>query len=143
MVIPWVPRLRGGRGRGSLVASLLVILGAANLVFVLDDFTLSVVSLWVIYGLLALSLDLVWGRVGIVSFGQTAFFGVGGYAYGVIAVNLIGATGESTTALVGAVLAGALLAALLGSFMFYGRVGDVYLGIVTLAVTLVLLALIG
>ena len=143
MVIPWLPRLRGGRGRDGPVAPLVVTLGAAILVFILDDFTLSVVSLWVIYGLLALSLDLVWGRVGIVSFGQTAFFGVAGYTYGVIAINLSGASGESTTALVGAVLAGALLAALLGYFMFYGRVGDVYLGIITLAVTLVLLAFSG
>ena len=141
MTIPWMPRLRGGRGH--LVMPLLVTLGAAILVFILDDFTLSVVSLWVIYGLLALSLDLVWGRVGIVSFGQTAFFGVAGYTYGVIAINLIGASGESMTALVGAALAGALLAALLGYLMFYGRVGDVYLGIMTLAVTLVLLALVG
>src|SRR2546422_776651 len=87
----------------------------------------------------ALSLDFVWGRAGIFSFGQTAFFGVAAYAYGVIGINLSPNTGETVTALVGAVVAAAALAAALGYFMFYGKVGDVYVAIITLAVTLVLL----
>jgi branched-chain amino acid transport system permease protein len=138
-----VPRLTRARRRYELIAALLVPLAAASLAFVLDDFTLSTVSLWVIYGLLALSLDLVWGHAGIFSFGQTAFFGVAGYTYGAIAINVIRVTGESATALLGAVLMAALLAALLGYFMFYGRVSDVYLAIITLAVTLVLLSFFG
>jgi branched-chain amino acid transport system permease protein len=135
--------LKKATGRYDLIAPLLVSLAAAGLVFVLADFTLSTVSLWVIYGLLALSLDLVWGHAGIFSFGQTAFFGVAGYTYGAIAINVIRVTGESATALLGAVLMAALLAALLGYFMFYGRVSDVYLAIITLAVTLVLLSFFG
>jgi branched-chain amino acid transport system permease protein len=116
-----------------------VTLAALSLAWIQADFRLVRSSLWVIYGLLALSLDLIWGRVGIFSFGQTAFFGVAGYGYGAIAINLMARTGESTTALLGAVVVAALFAALLGYFMFYGRVSDVYLAIITLAVTLVLL----
>ena len=138
-----VSRLKRAGGRYDLIAPLLVPLAAASLAFVLDDFNLSTVSLWVIYGLLALSLDLVWGHAGIFSFGQTSFFGVAGYTYGAIGINLIRVTGESAMALLGAVLVAALLAALLGYFMFYGRVSDVYLAIITLAVTLVLLSFFG
>ena len=36
---------------------------------------------------LALSLGLVWGFGGILCFGQTAFFGLGGYTYAVAAIN--------------------------------------------------------
>jgi branched-chain amino acid transport system permease protein len=104
-----------------------------------SDFQKVALALWVIYGLLALSLDFVWGRAGIFSFGQTAFFGVAAYVYGVIGINLSPTTGETISAIVGAVVAAAALAAALGYFMFYGKVGDVYVAIITLAVTLVLL----
>jgi branched-chain amino acid transport system permease protein len=118
-------------------------LGAAAPNFVLQDFRLHLLSGWLVYGILALSLAFVWGRAGIFSFGQPAFFGVGGYVYGIIAITYADATRETLTALGGAALAGAVLAALLGYFMFYGRVADVYVGIITLAVTLVLFTLVG
>lgn len=95
-------------------------------------------TLWISFGLLALSLDFVWGRAGIFSFGQTAMFGLGGYAYGVVAINYFPTTNESWTALAAAAAIGGVFAALLGYFMFWGRLSDVYLGIITLAVTLVL-----
>ena len=38
-----------------------------------------------VFGLLALSFTFVWGHAGMFSFGQAAFFGIGGYAYGVAA----------------------------------------------------------
>jgi branched-chain amino acid transport system permease protein len=95
-------------------------------------------TLYVVYGLLALSLTLVWGKAGIFSFGQAAFFGIGGYAYGVVAINLIDATGESLTALLAGTVVGAMFAAILGYFMFYGGVTNVYIAIITLATTLVL-----
>jgi branched-chain amino acid transport system permease protein len=109
----------------------------------MPEFGLHLLSGWLVYGILALSLAFVWGQAGIFSFGQPAFFGVGGYIYGIIAITYADATGETVTALVGATLAGACFAALSGYFIFYGRVGDVYVGIITLAVTLVLFAIVG
>ena len=47
----------------------------------------------VILALLALSMSFLWGYVGILSFGQTTFFGLGGYTYAVLALNV----GESRT----------------------------------------------
>ena len=88
----------------------------------------------VIYGMLALSLGLVWGFGGILCFGQAAFFGLGAYAYAIGAVN----TGESTLPMIAAVLVPGAFAAVLGAMMFYGRLGDVYLAIITLVVTLIL-----
>ncbi|MEM6488122.1 MAG: branched-chain amino acid ABC transporter permease [Pseudomonadota bacterium] len=85
--------------------------------------------------LLGLSLGLIWGYGGILCFGQTAFFGIGAYAYAVWAVNF----GDTTGAVVCAIVLGAAFAAALGYFIFYGRVSDVYLGAITLVVTLVLL----
>ena len=88
----------------------------------------------VIYGMLGLSLGLIWGFGGILCFGQAAFFGLGAYTYAIAAVNI----GESTVPMVLAVLVPAIFAALLGAMMFYGRLTDVYLGVITLVVTLIL-----
>ncbi len=44
-------------------------------------------SLVMILSLLALSMGLLWGYVGILSFGQTIFFGLGGYAYALFSLN--------------------------------------------------------
>jgi len=87
--------------------------------------------------LFALSLALVWGFGGILCFGQAAFFGLGAYAYAVGAINF----GDTTFAWPLAILIPAAFAAGLGYFMFYGRLSDVYLGVVTLTVTLILFKL--
>ncbi len=126
-------------GRGSNLATPVVVtIVAALLALVLNDAQSIQFSLWVIYALLTLSLFLVWGHAGMLSLAQSAFFGVAGYAYGIIAINLINVTGESMTALLGAIVIAAAFAASLGYFMFYGRVSELYLAIITLVVTLVL-----
>ena len=63
----------------------------------LDQYQTVQITLWLISGLLALSLDLVWGFAGIFSFGQAAFFGLAGYAYGAASINLVGRTHETVT----------------------------------------------
>jgi branched-chain amino acid transport system permease protein len=93
---------------------------------------------WTLFGLLALSLTLVWGQAGIFSFGQAAFFGLGGYAYGAASINFVTHTGETISSVGVAAAIAAAASALLGYFMFYGKLGDVYVAIVTLATTLVL-----
>ena len=89
---------------------------------------------FVVLAILALSLGLIWGFGGIVCFGQTAFFGIGGYAYAVAAINF----GDSTLAAPVAVLTAVAFALALGWVMFYGRVGGVYVGVITLTATLIL-----
>ncbi|MAU96584.1 MAG: ABC transporter permease [Fulvimarina sp.] len=87
---------------------------------------------------MALGLSLIWGYGGALSFGQTAFFGVAGYAYGVLTINLGDAYGLTFVSLIAAVGLSALFAGVLGYFLFFGRISGVFLGIVTLSVTLVL-----
>jgi ABC-type uncharacterized transport system ATPase subunit/ABC-type branched-subunit amino acid transport system permease subunit len=91
-------------------------------------------TIYMIMAILALSLALIWGYGGILCFGQSAFFGLGAYTYAIAMFNI----GESTVPLLLAILLPAGFAALLGYFMFYGRISDVYLGVITLTVTLIL-----
>lgn len=87
---------------------------------------------------MAMGLSLIWGYGGSLSFGQTAFFGIAGYCYGVLTINLGDAYGLTLLSLVLAVGVSALFAAVLGYFLFFGRINGVFLGIVSLSVTLVL-----
>ena len=121
----------------AVAAGVLVLAG--NLV---EEFTAFEWTLWAIEVILALSLVLVWGYCGIFSFGQAAVYGIGGYAYGVFALNVASHTGETLSALVVAAAAGAIFAAALGYFMFYGNLSNVYVAIVTLATALVLFAIV-
>jgi ABC-type branched-subunit amino acid transport system permease subunit len=91
-------------------------------------------TVYMIMAILALSLALIWGYGGILCFGQSAFFGLGAYTYAIAVFNL----GDSTVPVLLAIALPAAFAALLGYFMFYGRISDVYLGVITLTVTLIL-----
>ena len=100
----------------------------------LSTYTLTIL---IIYGMLGLSLGLIWGFGGIICFGQAAYFGLGAYTYAIAAINF----GESTIPMLLAVIVPAIFAALLGLMMFYGRLTDVYLGVITLVVMLILFKL--
>ena len=102
--------------------------------YVFDLFSLLQATVFVAMAVLALSQGFIWGYGGIMSFGQSAFFGLGGYCYAVIAINM----GDSTWAVVGSIVLPTLFAALLGYFMFYGRISDAYVGVITLTVTIIL-----
>ena len=129
-----------GSVQRDLGGAVLAFAAAAVLGNWVEEFTAFEWSLWAVQAILALSLTLVWGYGGIFSLGQAAIYGIGGYTYGFWAINLADNTGESLTAVLVAVVVGAVFAALLGYFMFYGNVTDVYVAIITLATSLVLFA---
>jgi urea transport system permease protein len=123
-----------------VLSGLLILLPLLAVPWAFRPYTANVLAVYMIYGLLAMSLGLIWGYAGIMSFGQTAFFGIGAYVYGAIGLNLIRATHQTHTALLGGLAAATLLAAIVGYFMFFGRISDVYVSIITMALTLVLFA---
>src|SRR5262249_29511127 len=101
--------------------------------FELVDFTV-----FAIMATRALSLAFVWGFAGILSLGQSVFFGLGGYAYAIAVLNI----GESTLPALLGILLPMVFAVLLGYFMFWGRISDVYLAVITLTVSLIFFHLI-
>ena len=124
--------------RGTFTIATLGILFMALAPSVLELFAIINLTTAIALAMLALSLALIWGYGGILCFGQTAFFGVGAYAYTVAAIN----TGDAATAILIAVVVAVVFAAVLGYFMFYGRISDVYLAVITLTVSLILYSLI-
>ncbi|NYT25134.1 hypothetical protein H0A73_16160 [Alcaligenaceae bacterium] len=90
-------------------------------------------SLVLILSLLAISMGFLWGYVGILSFGQTIFFGLGGYTYAIVSLN----TDMAGLGFLMAIVVPMLFALLLGYFMIFGRISDIYLSVITLVVTLI------
>jgi len=92
---------------------------------------------------IALGLGLLWGYCGILSFGQVAYFGIAGYIYGIVAGNMVGdATGPIIGSLCGLAVCG-LVATIFGYFVFYGRVQNWIVPILTLVLTLLLETFLG
>ena len=100
--------------------------------FIADGYQLTVARDAMIFGLFAVSLDFFWGRTGILCFGQAAFFGVGGYIMALITLDT-SMPAASLVGVLGAVAGAAVLAAIIGYFLFFGGIRGSYFTIVTLA----------
>ena len=95
-------------------------------------------SNFLISGFMALSLCLIWGYCGVLSLGQAAFFGLGGYGYGVVAINFLNTHGNTNIAFVAGIVIPVVFAAIIGLVMFYARLRGVYIAILMLVISLVI-----
>ncbi|MCY0386142.1 branched-chain amino acid ABC transporter permease [Robbsia sp. Bb-Pol-6] len=126
------PHARGGIA--VVILGLVVMFALPRLI---SEFGVMQATLYAAMAIYGLSQGFVWGFAGILSFGQAAFLGIGGYTYAVAALNL-----ENTlAAALLAIVVPMLFAALLGYFMFYGRISDAYIGVITLTVSVILFEL--
>ncbi|MET0444764.1 MAG: branched-chain amino acid ABC transporter permease [Pseudorhodoplanes sp.] len=126
-----------GRGPWFWSAAALVLLAALAYPQMADGYTVGNTVYFFTWAFMALGLCLIWGYGGTLSFGQTAFFGLSGYTYGVLTLNFGAAYGFTLISLLASLAVAAAFAAVLGYFLYFGRISGVFLGIVTLSVTLV------
>jgi branched-chain amino acid transport system permease protein len=135
-------RLEGPQtmGRGPVFWSAFAVVLAVAVVYPLfaDGYDVGNNIYFLNWTFMALGLSLIWGYGGSLSFGQTAFFGIAGYSYGILTINFGTAYGFGLLSVLIAVAIAALFAAVLGYFLFFGRISGIFLGIVTLSVTLAL-----
>lgn len=121
----------------SLIAIVLLAVLATLPVFI-DGYTLSSYRDILLLGLFALSLDIFWGRTGILSFGHATFFGLGAYGMAVATTRFgIDPYWLSVVGLLTGVGLSAIVSVLVGYFILYGGVRGAYFTIVTLALTLI------
>jgi len=149
-----------------LVVPILNLWVPPNSVVAVPDYLVPLLGKYLCYGLLALSLDLVWGYAGILSLGHGAFFALGGYCMGMYLMRQIGTRGVYGNPLLPdfmvflnwkelpwfwwgfdhfawaaamVMLVPGLLALVFGWLAFRSRVTGVYLSIITQAMTYALL----
>jgi urea transport system permease protein len=121
------------RSESSVAVAFFALLAALPLV--VSGYTIYILPQYLAYGLLAMSLGLLWGFVGILSFGQAAFFALGAYAMGLSETWGLGPD-PAYVGLAASLVIGAALAAAIGYFLFSVDVRDVYFVLVTLALSI-------
>ena len=112
-----------------VLLALVPLTGSRYYVFLLTDV--------LIFGLFAVSLNLLLGYTGLVSFGQAAYFGIGAYAYALL-IKKAGLAFGVAFALTG--LSGAAAALIIGFFCV--RLTKIYFAMLTLAFSQIVWAII-
>ncbi|MCF8067489.1 MAG: branched-chain amino acid ABC transporter permease [Desulfobacterales bacterium] len=101
-----------------------------------DGYSLNLVRDMLIFGIVALSLDWLWGKGGMLSFGHAAFFGIGAYSMAITSINLDWGF-SSLLGLFASVAIPGIIALLIGYFLIFAGVRGAYFVIVTLAIGIV------
>ena len=163
---------KGGKYFLAILLLITIIVPICNLLvpdsspFHVSTYVVTLIGKYLTYALLAISLDLVWGYLGILSLGHGAFFGLGGYAMGMYLMRQIGDRGvyghpvlpdfmvflnwkelpwfwygfdQFWFAILMVFLVPGLLAFVFGWLAFRSRVTGVYLSIITQALTYALM----
>ena len=128
------------------VAPYVLALVAAALVWmapsVLDTFSINVLTRSALYAALAVTVDLLWGFTGILTFGQAAFFGAGAYATAMVLTHLGSSPAWISAALALAVLVPVVLGALVGWLSFYHGSTPLYASVISLVFPIVVTQLV-
>ncbi|NKN15141.1 ABC transporter permease subunit [Rhizobium laguerreae] len=122
----------------ALTALLLIVFGP----MLLGRFSLNVLTRSMIYAMLAITVDLLWGYTGVLTFGQAAFFGVGAYATAMVLTHIGASPALFVVALVAAVLVPLVLGLAVGWLSFYHGSTPLYATVISLVVPIVVTQLI-
>ena len=156
----------GGVKRSTIPVKLLTITGIILLIFtilplVLGEFQTALMAKLLLFGMLGISLDLVWGFTGILSFAHGVFFTLGGYAMAYYLKLNLSSTANTyggelpdfmvwnglkelpwfiaplryfPIAAIATIAVPAAFAYIIGWFIFRSKVSGVYITIITLAI---------
>ena len=126
-----------------------------------DSYAVTLVGKFICFAIVAIAMDLIWGYTGILSLGQSLFFALGGYAFGMYLMRGIGREGQYGAdlpdfmvfldwktlpwpwlgtehflwALFLVVAVPGVVAGVFGYFAFRSRIKGVYFSIITQALT--------
>ncbi|WP_276553823.1 branched-chain amino acid ABC transporter ATP-binding protein/permease [Shinella kummerowiae] len=109
---------------------------------VLDRFSLNVLTRSMIYAMLAITVDLMWGYTGVLTFGQAAFFGAGAYVTAMVLTHLGSSPAYFALALVASMLIPCLLGLAVGWLSFYHGSTPLYATVISLVVPIVITQLV-
>jgi len=114
----------------------LAVIGVAP--YVLDTFMVNSLIRGFLYAAVALTVDVLWGYTGVLTFGQSAFFGIGAYAAGLIFTHVGFSLGYAALALAAGVVAAIVVAGIIGWLSFYHGASPLYASVVSLVLPIVL-----
>jgi branched-chain amino acid transport system permease protein len=109
---------------------------------ILDRFAVNVLTRSMIYAVLAITVDILWGYAGILTFGQAAFFGIGAYATAIVATHIGDSPAMMALGFVLAVMIPILLGLLVGWLSFYHNSTPLYASVISLVFPIVVTQLV-
>jgi len=110
--------------------------------YFLDRFALNVLTRAMTFAILAITVDLLWGFTGILTFGQSAFFGIGAYAAALTLTHLGGSPALIGLAFLLAIVVPMIVATGVGWLTFYHGSSDFYATIISLVVPIIVVQVI-
>jgi branched-chain amino acid transport system permease protein len=110
--------------------------------WVLPDYSVNILVRSFLYAAVALTVDILWGYTGILTFGQSAFFGIGAYAAGLMFTHVGFDATSALLALGAGLVAAAVVAALVGWLSFYYGASPLYASVVSLVLPIVVTQLV-
>jgi branched-chain amino acid transport system permease protein len=129
-------RLRSGRGISVLGGIGLALIVAGPWVF--DTYLLNILIKAFFFAVAAITVDLLWGYTGYLSFGQSAFFGIGAYAAGLVFTHGGFSASTALLALGAAIVVSAAVGALVGWLSFYRGASPFFATVISLVLPIVL-----
>ena len=135
---------------------LVIVMPTLNAFGIVETYTLGNWGKYLCYGILAISIDLLWGYTGLLCLGQALFFTLGGYMMGMHLMRMIGGDGVPTFlsmvgrtewpsffipfssfpfAMLMVILVPGIIAYIFGYLAFRSRIKGVYFSILTQALT--------
>ena len=128
----------GAKARGPLVMAALAVLLLAAGPLVFSTYLLNVLIQAFFFAIVALTVDILWGYTGYLTFGQSAFFGIGAYAAALVFTHGGFSPGYVLLAIGVAIGACAVVAALLGWLSFYRGASPFFATVMSLVLPIVL-----
>ncbi|WP_245943817.1 ABC transporter permease subunit [Acuticoccus kandeliae] len=110
--------------------------------FYMDIYTTNILIRAFYLAALVMTVDVLWGYTGILTFGQSAFFGIGAYACALIFTHYGFGPMWAIAALATGIVIALAVAAVIGWLAFYHGASPLYASIITLALPIVLVQLI-
>lgn len=129
-------KLQSGRGIAVLGAVGVALLIAGPWVF--DTYLLNILIKAFFFAIAAITVDVLWGYTGYLTFGQSAFFGIGAYAAGLAFTHGGFSVPMVLLAFGAAVLACAAVGALVGWLSFYRGASPFFATVISLVLPIVL-----
>jgi len=124
--------------RTALIGCLVGLCTVAIAPLFLDTYFTNILIRTLLLAAVVMTVDILWGYTGILTFGQSAFFGIGAYACGLVFTHYGFGPGWALGGLALALGSAAVVAAGTGWLAFFHGSSPIYASIITLALPIVL-----
>ena len=132
------PALPGRSVYGLMTLGVLALLLLAIGPWVFDIYLLNILIKAFFFAIAAVTVDILWGYTGYLTFGQSAFFGIGAYAAGLVFTHSGFSTSTVFLAIGATILVSAAVGALVGWLSFYRGASPFFATVISLVLPIVL-----